>query len=121
MHVKELLALDNFRAARLPILLVYLAMHRLLWLAAVSLLLSKASSLQPSLVAPRRPAAVSCRPGVVTMGRKFENNKLKMAKTALAYAKKVPSPRTQTVLQHTRSSAHSRSRSRRRPTWARRS
>ena len=29
------------------------------------------------------------RAGDVCMGRKFENNKLKMAKTALAYAKKV--------------------------------
>jgi len=36
----------------------------------------------------RAAANVAPRGGVVTMGRKFENNKLKMAKTALAYAKK---------------------------------
>jgi len=41
--------------------------------------------LQPSV----RPAgAVQSRARPVTMGRKFENNKVKMAKTALAYAKK---------------------------------
>eukprot|EP00966_Prymnesium_polylepis_P124376 2876365-Prymnesium_polylepis.1 len=40
---------------------------------------------QPPRVAPRTaPRAGDAR----MMGRKFENNKLKMAKTALAYAKK---------------------------------
>ena len=35
------------------------------------------------------PTAARAAPATVTMmGRKFENNKLKMAKTALAYAKK---------------------------------
>merc|ERR1719409_1796846 len=43
-----------------------------------------ASGLQ---LAPRAPAVARSRE-VVMMGRKFENNKLKMAKTALAYAKK---------------------------------
>jgi len=39
-----------------------------------------------ALVAP--PAATARRSAVEMMGRKFENNKLRMAKTALAYAKK---------------------------------
>ena len=34
------------------------------------------------------PASTCSRSGPIQMGRKFENNKLKMAKTALAYAKK---------------------------------
>ena len=48
------------------------------------LLAAYASGLQ---FAPRAPAVARSRE-VVMMGRKFENNKLKMAKTALAYAKK---------------------------------
>ena len=43
--------------------------------------------LQPSLQGTQSHAAR--RAGSICMGRKFENNKLKMAKTALAYAKKV--------------------------------
>ena len=46
---------------------------------------SSCGSLQ--LGAPVAPAS-TCRCAPVQMGRKFENNKLKMAKTALAYAKK---------------------------------
>ena len=48
------------------------------------LLAAYASGLQ---FAPRASAVARSRE-VVMMGRKFENNKLKMAKTALAYAKK---------------------------------
>ena len=48
------------------------------------LLAAYASGLQ---FAQRAPAVARSRE-VVMMGRKFENNKLKMAKTALAYAKK---------------------------------
>ena len=48
------------------------------------LLAAYASGLQ---FAPRAPAVARSRE-LVMMGRKFENNKLKMAKTALAYAKK---------------------------------
>ena len=53
--------------------------------AAVVLLAATASGLH-GMPAMRTSAARS-QP-VVMMGRKFENNKLKMAKTALAYAKK---------------------------------
>ena len=48
------------------------------------LLAACASGLQ---FAQRAPAVARSRE-VVMMGRKFENNKMKMAKTALAYAKK---------------------------------
>ena len=48
------------------------------------LLAASASGLQ---FAQRAPAVARTRE-VVMMGRKFENNKMKMAKTALAFAKK---------------------------------
>ena len=55
-------------------------------------LLASALSLSPASYAPPprmlAPASVSRSGPVGMMGRKFENNKLKMAKTALAYAKK---------------------------------
>ena len=62
------------------------AQHMRLALPLRALLLAAyASGLQ---FAQRAPAVARSRE-VVMMGRKFENNKLKMAKTALAYAKKV--------------------------------
>ena len=49
------------------------------------LLAASAAALRPALPATQHRR----RRGAVTMmGRKFENNKVKMAKTALAYAKK---------------------------------
>ena len=61
------------------------AQHMRLALPLRALLLAAyASGLQ---FAPRAPAVARSRE-LVMMGRKFENNKLKMAKTALAYAKK---------------------------------
>ena len=49
------------------------------------LIAASAAALRPALPATQHRR----RRGAVTMmGRKFENNKVKMAKTALAYAKK---------------------------------
>ena len=58
--------------------------HGLL-LLLLPLLLESATSL---LLGHVPAAPVTSRCGTILMGRKFENNKLKMAKTALAYAKK---------------------------------
>ena len=46
-----------------------------------------------ALVLVQPPVAAHSRAGdACMMGRKFENNKMKMAKSALAYAKKVRRP-----------------------------
>lgn len=65
-----------------------------IWMVVLSGLFSMSEAYQMMPVGrittiPARAGSISLhRLGVVCMGRKFENNKLKMAKTALAYAKK---------------------------------